>query len=143
MTVPVLPLTPGDVEGQLSTSLSKELCLSRAAKSHGRPGLVGSDNRAALHCYESTSLTAEFLRLIKVGTCGAQAANAQHNFHKSKVVHHKIKYKVQIHKSGKVCDILNRKRHYVPKAPLFASNRKPKSKPLAELDAPRVVASMN
>ena len=80
---------------------------------------------------------------IIIGVLISQAANAQHNFHKSKVVHHKIKYKVQIHKSGRVCDILNRKRHYVPKAPLFASNHKPKSKPLAELDAPRAVASLN
>lgn len=82
---------------------------------------------------------------IIIGVLISQAANAQRNFHKSKVIHHKIKYKVQVHKSSKVCNILNKKRNYSPKRPLFASSRKTKIKPLAEIDAPaaRSVAVLN
>jgi hypothetical protein len=71
---------------------------------------------------------------IVIGVLISQAASAQHNFHKSKRVHHKIVYKIQVHKSDKVCDILNKKRHYVDKPGLFASNRKPKTKGQAEVD---------
>ncbi len=72
--------------------------------------------------------------LIIIGVLISQAASAQHNFHKSKRVNHKIVYKVQVHKSDKVCNILNKKRHYVDKPGLFASNRKPKTKGQAEVD---------
>ena len=83
--------------------------------------------------------TKQFLLLviaIIIGVLITQAASAQQNFHKSRIVHHKIVYKVQVHKStGKVCHILNKKRNYVPKA-FFASNRKSKPKPMAEVDLP-------
>ena len=72
--------------------------------------------------------------LIIIGVLISQAASAQHNFHKSKRVNHKIVYKVQVHKSDKVCNILNKKRHYVDKPGLFASNRKPKTKGQREVD---------
>ena len=71
---------------------------------------------------------------IIIGVLISEAATAQHNFHKSKVVHHKLKYKVQVHKSSKICKILNKKRNYSAKSSFFATNRKPKNKPLAELD---------
>lgn len=71
---------------------------------------------------------------IVIGVLISQAARAQHNFHKSKWVHHKTVYKVQVHKSDKVCDILNKKRHHVDKPGLFASNRKPKTKGQTEVD---------
>ena len=83
---------------------------------------------------------------IVIGVAISQAANAQRNFHKSKVVHNKIKYKIQVHKSDKVCDILNKKRNYVPKGSFFASNRKSKNKPMAEVDSPgarKEVVSLN
>lgn len=73
---------------------------------------------------------------IVIGVLIAQAASAQRNFHKSRIVHHKIVYKVQVHKSSKVCDILNKKRNYVAKTSFFATNRKPKYKPMAEVDSP-------
>ena len=75
---------------------------------------------------------------IIIGVLISQATSAQHNFHKSKVVHHKIKYKVQVHKSSRVCDILNKKRNYSSKGSLFTSNRKNKVKPLAEIDTPEI-----
>jgi uncharacterized protein (DUF111 family) len=83
---------------------------------------------------------------IVAGIAISQAATAQRNFHKSKVVHNKIKYKVQVHKSDKVCDILNKKRNYVAKGSFFASNRKSKNKPMAEVDSPgarKEVVSLN
>lgn len=83
--------------------------------------------------------TKQFLLLviiIVIAVLIAQAASAQHNFHKSRIVHHKIVYKVQVHKSGKICNILNKKRNYVAKASFFASNRRSKPKPMAEVDSP-------
>lgn len=72
--------------------------------------------------------------IIVIGVLISQAASAQHNFHKGKRVNHKIVYKVQVHKSDKVCNILNKKRHSVDKPALFASHRKPKTKGQAEVD---------
>jgi len=72
--------------------------------------------------------------LIIIGVLISQAVGAQTNFHKSKRIHHKMVYKIQVHKSDKVCDILNKKRHHVDKPGLFASNRKPKTKGQAEVD---------
>jgi hypothetical protein len=84
--------------------------------------------------------TKQFLLLviaIVIGVLITQAASAQQNFHKSRIVHHKIVYKVQVHKStGKVCSILNKKRNYVEKASFFATNRRSKPKPMAEVDSP-------
>ena len=57
---------------------------------------------------------------IIIGILISEAATAQRNFHKSKVVHYKIEYKVQVHKSSKVCEILNKKRNYVAKSSFFA-----------------------
>jgi hypothetical protein len=75
---------------------------------------------------------------IIIGVLIAEAASAQQNFHKNKIVHHKLVYKVQVHKStGKVCSILHKKRNFVEKASFFATNQKPKYKPMAEVDTPR------
>jgi hypothetical protein len=73
---------------------------------------------------------------IVIGVLISQAASAQRHFHKSKIVHNKIVYKVQVHRSNKVCDILSKRRNYVAKPSFLASNRKPKYKPMAEVDSP-------
>jgi outer membrane protein OmpA-like peptidoglycan-associated protein len=76
---------------------------------------------------------------IVIGVMISSAVGAQHRFHKEKARHYKSRYQSQIRKADKVCDILNKKRNYVPRAPLFASNRKPKYKPMAEMDPPGTV----
>jgi hypothetical protein len=64
---------------------------------------------------------------IFIGVLISQAVQAQHQWPGKSRYHRQIK-------SNRVCSILSTKRNKMPKAPLFASNRKPRQKAMAEID---------
>ena len=72
---------------------------------------------------------------IIIGIVISETAAAQ-SYHREKARHFKSMYQDQIKKSDRICSILEKKRNQLPKATLFASNRKPKYRPMAEVDSP-------
>ena len=81
---------------------------------------------------------------ILAGLLFSQVAQAQSN-HGHKIRLFKGKYNIAIHKnSDRSCYILHKKRTSMPKHPLIASSKRPKSnKALAETDEPARLNSSN
>jgi hypothetical protein len=75
------------------------------------------------------------IAVIFIGVLVSQAVQAQGKYHFKNATFTKIKYH-RLMKSEKACSILAKKRHQKPKSTTFASNRKPKYRPMAEMDAP-------
>jgi hypothetical protein len=65
----------------------------------------------------------------------SQVAEAKEKSEKVKH-HHGSRLKNRVGKSHRQCVLLSKKRNYVPKSTMFASNRKVKYKAMAEVDAP-------
>lgn len=67
----------------------------------------------------------------------SSSAQAQHkSFSKSKTRHYTKLYNTQIKQNNRACTILEHKRNEKPKSSYLASNKKPKYKPMAEIDPP-------
>jgi outer membrane protein OmpA-like peptidoglycan-associated protein len=72
---------------------------------------------------------------IILGVLISSTAQSQHIYHKQKARHYKAKFRTQIHDYTNACNILERKKYQKPKSNFrLASNRKPVSRPMAEVD---------